>query len=671
TLAGSSSNPTGATFAAADSDTSETPSSRVHPSIAVTVPIAAAHGDSASVTADVSAAKLDPGDPNVINPSGSTTATMIVLKPTTGQDEFGIPFQATAFIAVQAIPQQAGVNNEFLGTSLATFVFENLEGIVEDEFFNGVALLDPATDLSNGIVVDGLREDMPEFPEKFINVPAPAGTDDLVTTILNSAEVLSGADTYDDNFDELPPPDGAPSAVRAIDVPLHTLLTSGGTFVPTERIHYTNAAGRPGLEDSGLTNVTTTHGFELALIDTNVSVLGIIETGATDDFGLIVEAGETEPDSPVQTGEFIFLSLTGGKEGADVDTLDVPPHGQLANIIYVDLDQLDFELGVKTITRLFVIDGSGNGTVNLLEVFTLNVDQAACTSPAIFFQPTSQSACDGGSASFSVGATGTPPLQYQWRKGNTDLVNGGNISGATTATLTIDPVSPSDAADYSVTVANVCGGPIASATATLTVDTAPTITVQPVPQSVCVNDAAVFTVIADGTPSPTYQWRRNGVEIPGANAPTLVISPALPGNAGNYNVVVSNACGSIVSNTATLTVEAGPAITSHPNAQQVCDGTTAGFAVVAQGIGPLTYQWFVDALPISGETSSSLTIDPVGPTDAGTYHVDVTDDCGTVSSTGAALTVIDCGDCPPPAVEAEGARYIAVTPVAGPNPVAL
>ncbi|MCH8252082.1 MAG: hypothetical protein IID36_06490 [Planctomycetes bacterium] len=66
-----------------------------------------------------------------------------------------------------------------------------------------------------------------------------------------------------------------------------------------------------------------------------------------------------------------------------------------------------------------------------------------------------------------------------------------------------------------------------------------------------------------------------------------------------------------------------------------------------------------------------MIIDPVGAADAGTYHVDVTDDCGTVSSTGAALTVIDCGDCPPPAVEAEGARYIAITPVAGPDPVAL
>lgn len=756
TLTGSSSNPAVATFAAADSDTTETPSSRVNPSIAATVPNSAVHGASASVTVDVSAQKLDPGDPNVINPSGSTTATMIVIRPTKGQDEFGSPFQATVFAAVQAIPQQAGVNNEFLGTSLATFVFENLEGIVEDEFSNGVDLLNPTTDLSNGIVVDGLKEDMPDFPEEFINVPAPAGTDDLVTTILNSAEVLSGESTYDDNFDELPPPDGAPSAVRAIDIPLHTLLTSGGAFVPTERIHYTNAAGRPGLEDSGLTNVTTTHGFELALIDTNVSILGNIETGATDDFGLIVEAGETEPDSPVQTGEFIFLSLTGGKEGADVDSLDVPPHGQHMNIIYVDLDPLDFELGVKTITRLLVIDGSGNGTVNLLEVFTLNVDQAACTSPSIFSQPTSQSACDGGSASFSVGATGTPPLQYQWRKGIADLENGGNISGATTAILTIDPVSPSDVADYSVTVANACGEPIPSATATLTigaaleiieqpvsqtvcangfatftvsaagtpplsyqwfknggaipgatsssliinpvspgdtgsydvvvsnpcgsipsnsatltVDTAPTITVQPVPQSVCVDGAAVFTVIADGAPSPTYQWRRNGVEIPDETAPTLVISPVSPGDAGSYDAVASNTCGSVISNAATLTVSTEPTITMQPVAQQACEGGVASFMVAASGTGVLTYQWFVDAEEIFGETSSFLMIDPVGPADAGTYHADVTDDCGTVSSTGAALTVIDCGDCPPPAVAAEGARYIAITPVAGPDPVAL
>jgi len=68
--------------------------------------------------------------------------------------------------------------------------------------------------------------------------------------------------------------------------------------------------------------------------------------------------------------------MTGGLEGADVDTLDVPPFGNQTTIIYLDLDRLDTELDVETITALYVIDGSGGGDVNVIEVFSLQVDGA-------------------------------------------------------------------------------------------------------------------------------------------------------------------------------------------------------------------------------------------------------------------------------------------------------
>src|SRR4030095_8681431 len=78
------------------------------------------------------------------------------------------------------------------------------------------------------------------------------------------------------------------------------------------------------------------------------------------------------------------------------------------------------------------------------------------TPPSITQQPTNTSACVGGSASFSIVATGTAPLNYQWRRGTTNLVDGGNISGATTPTLTINPVGTGDAAtNYNCVVTNV------------------------------------------------------------------------------------------------------------------------------------------------------------------------------------------------------------------------
>jgi Immunoglobulin I-set domain len=78
--------------------------------------------------------------------------------------------------------------------------------------------------------------------------------------------------------------------------------------------------------------------------------------------------------------------------------------------------------------------------------------------PALIVQaPESQYAPLGGSASFHVGAVGTAPVIYQWRRGGLPLTNGGNISGADTAVLVINPVGVGDYGTYSVAVTNACG----------------------------------------------------------------------------------------------------------------------------------------------------------------------------------------------------------------------
>jgi hypothetical protein len=142
--------------------------------------------------------------------------------------------------------------------------------------------------------------------------------------------------------------------------------------VPSERVHYSDPAGLPG--GAGLSDVTTTRGFELALVDTNRGPTSSLETGATDDFGVVVKAGRVRTGSSVVTGELVMLSFTGGLEGADIDTLDVPPGGDAQTVVMlIDLDPLESVLGVETITHLWVIDGSGGGEVDILEGFSLAV----------------------------------------------------------------------------------------------------------------------------------------------------------------------------------------------------------------------------------------------------------------------------------------------------------
>jgi len=263
----------------------------------------------------------------------------------------------------------------------------------------------------------------------------------------------------------------------------------------------------------------------------------------------------------------------------------------------------------------------------------------AGTAPNITTEPVDQTICVGSSASFSVVATGTA-LTYQWRKGNVDLVNGGNISGATSDALIIDPVAIGDvAANYNVVVSGTIAPNDTSVNVSLVVNTAPLITAQPANQSVCNGSSASFSVTATGT-GLTYQWRKGTVNIAGATSAMLTIDPVTLSNAAsNYNVVVSGTCSINYSANASLTVNSAPAITLEPVNQKVCEGKPVSFSVTATGAG-ITYQWRKGAVNITGATLATFTIDPVALTDAAVnYNVVVTGTC-TPSITSDDVTLV-------------------------------
>ena len=253
------------------------------------------------------------------------------------------------------------------------------------------------------------------------------------------------------------------------------------------------------------------------------------------------------------------------------------------------------------------------------------------TGPTITEHPVGQSACEGGQVTFTVTAEGEV-VSYQWRKDDED------IPGATDPSYTIDPVSPADAGDYDVLVSNDCGT-VASDTAMLTVISGgPTITEHPVSQTVCEGVQVTFTVTAEGD-ELGYQWRKNGQDIPDATDASYTIASAIVDDTGNYDVVVSNACGVVTSDPATLVVDEWPSITQQPTDQTGCVGDAATFSVMAKGTEPLSYQWRKDGQDIPAATSNTYTIDPLSYEDAGSYDVMVTNTCGSVPSNAAVLTV--------------------------------
>lgn len=167
--------------------------------------------------------------------------------------------------------------------------------------------------------------------------------------------------------------------------------------------------------------------------------------------------------------------------------------------------------------------------------------------PVIATQPAPQTVNQNASVTFTVVATGATPLSYQWKKGTTNV-------GTNSASFTIPSAQAADAATYSVVVTNA-DGTATSVGATLTVVILPVITAQPASLTVTNGDPAAFSVTATGTPTLTYQWRKNGTAVPGATATTYTLAPATLADTGaSFTVVVTNAAGSATSSAAILTV---------------------------------------------------------------------------------------------------------------------
>ncbi|HUJ45097.1 MAG TPA: immunoglobulin domain-containing protein, partial [Opitutaceae bacterium] len=281
-----------------------------------------------------------------------------------------------------------------------------------------------------------------------------------------------------------------------------------------------------------------------------------------------------------------------------------------------------------------VCNSAGSATS---DVATLTVS-AAAVAPVFTTQPASQTVTAGTAVTFTAAASGTPAPTYQWRK------NGVNITGATSAAYTIASVAMTDAGTYTVVATNSAGS-ATSNNAVLTVNAAavaPVFTTQPASQTVTAGTAVTFTAAASGTPAPTYQWRKNGVNIAGATSTAYTIASVASSDAGTYTVVATNSAGSATSNNAVLTVNvatSAPVFTVQPLSQTVAAGNPVTFVAFASGTPSPTYQWAKNGRSISGATGASYTITSVATGDAGTYSVAAVNSAGSATSKGAVLTV--------------------------------
>lgn len=269
-----------------------------------------------------------------------------------------------------------------------------------------------------------------------------------------------------------------------------------------------------------------------------------------------------------------------------------------------------------------VVSNGGGSVTSTAAALTVN---PATVAPQITTQPQALNVPDGAPATFTVAATGTAPLQYQWR------ANGANVAGANGSSYTISAAQQGDnGVQYTVVVSNAAGS-VTSTAALLTVQapvtSAPQIVAQPRSVSVVDGGTATFTVAAVGAAPLAYQWQRAGVNVPGATAAQLVVPAAtLADHRAQYRVVVSNGNGTAISERAELLVpvvtlaeaKSGARIdddrfdadiprwvdTAIAMAEQYCD---AYFTPKRPSFERTDWPLTGDTFPISGATSATAS----------------------------------------------------------------
>ncbi len=408
------------------------------------------------------------------------------------------------------------------------------------------------------------------------------------------------------------------------------------------------------LSDAGGYTVVVTNA--IGSVTSNAAVIGV------NSLPVAPSLSGSPTSRSVQVGTAVSFSVIAGGTAPLTfvwrkNDVIIPGAGQ-ATLSFPSVQTSD--AGVYTVT----VSNSAGSVTSPPATLTVTVP---ATAPAITTPPASQSVLTGASVTFSVAATGTTPLSYQWRK------DGAPIPGATGATLVLNAVQGSDAGGYSVTVSNA-GGTVTSPVATLTVTlppTSPVIISHPVAVSASVGSPATFSVTAGGTAPLRYQWRQGNATIAGATQATFTIATVQLTDGGNYSVVVSNALGSVTSTPAFLTVlipATPPVILVPPSGLTVTVGATVTLSVQAGGTQPLFYQWRRGGVAVPAGTGTSLVLHPVQATDAGSYTVTVTNAAGSVTSAPVSLVVNPAAIAPvitvPPAsqtVATGGTATFAVT----------
>jgi hypothetical protein len=277
--------------------------------------------------------------------------------------------------------------------------------------------------------------------------------------------------------------------------------------------------------------------------------------------------------------------------------------------------------------RLVALAATDINTVN----DTLFVGRTAATLSAGTVTAAPVALCTGGTPTLTL--SGNSGGNVQWQEGSSST---GPWTNAGTGSATYTPSAPITTTTWYQAVVSCNTNTATTTPISVTVST-PQVSAT-APATRC--GSGTVTLGATASAGATLNWYAASSGGTAIGTGASFTTPSISASTTYYvEAAAAQPAGCVSSRVAVIAgVDAPTAITAGPQSLTLCPGSNASFSVSATGTA-LAYQWKKGTSNISGATSATLTIASISAADAGSYTVDVTGTCGTVTSAAATLSV--------------------------------